>query len=140
MNGSALRIFANWSTLVVVMMATASCSQQDPELVTFYRREARQLRNCQIFIDTIYDDKLPSGRPRRTAFMQTACDIPESSTTEQWWGSGPKPPGFSLDVGDCMPIDGTYYCLEDVKHMISATFRATYLKPEHPKGNLRRIR
>ncbi len=130
-----------WGALITVglSMGIPSCKKHDPTLITIRRHEPQQLRTCQIFIDIIYDDHHPTGEPRRTAFMHTACDV-SLPLREQWWGSGPKPPGFSLDVGDCMPIESVYYCLEDVVDMESATFRATYLKPEHFKGNLRRLR
>lgn len=134
-SGSSMRMF-----ILLVVFSIFGCNRTDPQLVTIRRREPQRLKSCHIFIDTVYDDQLPTGKNRRTAFIQTACDVPESALKGQWWGDGLPPPGFSLDVGDCMPVESVYYCLEDVVHMESATFRPTYLKPEHPKGSLRRIR
>jgi hypothetical protein len=123
------------------VVSLAACSRPiDPEAITIRVREPQRVKECNVFINTVYDDHLPTGRARRTVYMTTACGVPESALKGQWWwGDGAQPPGFSLDVGDCMPLDGIYYCLEDVVEMESATFRPTYLKPEHPKGKLRRI-
>ena len=109
-------------------------------MITVRRGEPQRVRTCHVLIDAVYDDKQPTDTKRRTAFIHTACDVPESALHGQWWGEGLQPPGFSLDVGDCMPPDGMYYCLEDVVHLESATFQPTYFVPEHPKGKLRRIR
>lgn len=118
-----------------------SCNRHDPSVITVRRREPQRVGTCHVYIETIYDDNQPSDTKHRAAFMQTACDVPESALRgPQWWGEGLQPPGFSLDVGDCMPLDGVYYCLEDVVHMESAAFRPVYFVPEHPKGKLRKIR
>lgn len=122
-------------------IALTSCSEKDSSLVTIRVREPKRVDTCHVFVDTVYDDTQPTDTKRRTAFIHTVCDVPESAIKEpQWWGAGSLPPGFSLDVGDCMPLGGVYYCLEGVVHMQSATFKPTYFKPEHPKGKLRRIR
>jgi hypothetical protein len=125
----------------IVGVALMSCSEKDSSLVTIRVREPKRLDTCHVLLHTVYDDTQPTDTKRRTAFIHTACDVPESVLKgPQWWGEGSLPPGFSLDVGDCMPLGGVNYCLEDVVHMQSATFKPTYFKPEHPKGKLRRIR
>jgi hypothetical protein len=127
--------------LMLAIVMLVSCGQADPQLVVIRKREPQRVKECNVFIDTVYDDHLPTGQKRRAAYMTTACGVPESALKGQWWwGDGAQPPGFSLEVGDCMPLDGIYYCLEDVVHMESATFRPTYLKSDHPKAALRRIR
>jgi hypothetical protein len=133
--------FRNWLILLVVLgVSFALCNEHDPTLITSRRNEPQRVRTCHVLIDAVYDDKQPTDTKRRTAFIKSACDLPESALQGQWWGEGLQPPGFSLDVGDCMPLDAVYYCLEDVVHMESATFRPTYFKPEHPNGKLRQIR
>ena len=126
--------------MLLALVQVIACDRSDPQAITIRPRQAHRVKTCHVFMDTVYDDHLPTGRERRTAFLQTICDVPESALHKQWWGEGLPPPGFSLDVGDCMPLDGVYYCLEDVAHLESATFRPRYIKPEHPKGKLRHIR
>jgi len=131
-----------WFSCVLVLgTGLTSCNGKDPSLISIRIREPQRVGTCHVFMDAVYDDKQPTDTKRRIAFIHTACDVPESALQgQQWWGDGSQPPGFSLDVGDCMPLGGVYYCLEEVVHMQSATFRPTYFKPEHPKGKLRRIR
>jgi hypothetical protein len=125
--------------LLLGALMVLSCEKPDPQLVHLRMREPQRMNGCHVFLDSVRDDH-EHGKPIRRAFLQTACGVPESALAGQWWGDGLQPPGFSLDLGDCMPLDDIYYCLEDLVHYESARFRPTYRKPEHPKGKLRRIR
>jgi len=92
-----------------------------------------------VLLNDVTDDHV-RGNPRRSAFLQTQCGVAEAALKEKkWWGDTFEPPGFAIRVGDCMPLDDVYYCLEDVVDGESATFRPTYLKPKHPLGNLQRL-
>lgn len=127
-------------SILLACILLASCEKPDPNLINLRVREPIRLNDCNVYLDSVRDDH-EHGRPIRRAFLQTACGVPEAAIHGQWWwGEGPQPPGFSLDIGDCMPLTDTFYCLEDLAHYDFATFRATYTKPEHPKGKLRRIR
>ena len=128
--------------LLLAAVMVVSCDQADPlpQVVVIRMREPQRVNGCNVYIDSTYDEH-KRGNPRREAYVQTACGVPESALKGQWWwGDGLQPPGFNLFIGDCMPLESIYYCLEDVVHYDSATFRPTYVKPEHRKGNLRRIR
>jgi hypothetical protein len=125
--------------LLIAAVMFASCNQSDPQRIIVRIREPQRVNDCHVYLDSVQDDQ-EHGKPIRRAFLLTACGVPESALKGQWWGNGLQPPGFSLDIGDCMPLEDTYYCLEDLHHYESATFRPTYFKPEHPKGKLRRIR
>lgn len=137
--GLAMSLRKHISLVFLLAFTLVGCKEKDSSVIVVRQREATAIKNCRVYIDVIYDDHHPTGRERRTAFLHTACDVSASSSNENWWGNGAEPPGFSLDVGDCMPLEDVYYCLEDVVAMESATFRPTYMKPEHPKGSLRRI-
>lgn len=126
--------------ILLATITLMSCDKADPQLVNIRMREPQTVNGCHVFLDSVRDDQ-EHGKPIRRAFLQTACGVPESALKgKSWWGDGLQPPGFSLDIGDCMPLEDKYYCLEDLIHYDSATFRPTYVKPEHPKGKLRRIR
>jgi hypothetical protein len=126
--------------LTALMLPSCNNAEQDPHVFIVRVREPQRINGCNVYIDSTHDDHV-RGKPRRNAYMQTICGVPESTLKGQWWwGDGLQPPGFALGIGDCMPLDNIYYCLEDVVHYESAKFRATYEKPDHPKGNLTRIR
>lgn len=118
----------------LVAAALIACGRAGSSAVTLQKGKAEHVHGCNVLLD---DARV--GDVQR-AFMHFACGAPESAIREkQWWGDGLEPPGFTIDVGDCMPLEDVYYCLEGVVHEESATFKATYKKPKHPKGNLQRI-
>jgi len=126
--------------LLLAAVLLVSCKNADPQLLILRPREPQRVKDCNVYLEQVRDDH-ERGKPVRRTFLQVVCGVPESTLEGKWWwGDGLKPPGFSLEIGDCMPVGDTYYCLEDVSDYESATFRPTYLKPEHPKGNLWRIR
>lgn len=128
--------------LLLAAVLLVGCDKPDPQpqVLILLPRKPQHVNGCNVYLEAAFDEHL-RGKPRREVYMQTACGVPESALEGQWWwGDGLQPPGFNLFIGDCMPLHGIYYCLEDIEHYNSATFRPMYVKPEHPKGKLRRIR
>jgi hypothetical protein len=128
--------------LLLAAVLLVSCYQPDPQpqLLILRVRQPQRVNGCNVYLEAAHEDHF-RGKPIRDVYMQTICGVPESTLTGKWWwGDGLQPPGFALGIGDCMPLDNIYYCLEDLVHYESATFRPMYEKPDHPKGNLTRIR
>lgn len=76
----------------------------------------------------------------RRVRVQYACGVTAPMANDaKWWGDQPQPLMFTVDLGDCMLMQETYYCLEDFRDGVSVTFRPMYKKPKHPLGNLERI-
>ena len=120
----------------IVAVIVAACGRAEPSLVMVSKGKVSRINGCHVLLD----DARGSGATGR-AMMHFACKAPESALdSKQWWGDGFEPPGFTIDPGDCMPLDDVYYCLETITQGESATFRATFKKPVHPLGNLERIR
>lgn len=85
--------------------------------------------------------RIEALRDVRRVRVQFACGVSATSTKDaKWWGDQPQPLMFTVDWGDCMLMQETYYCLEDFQEGSHVTFRAMYRKPKHPAGNLERIR
>jgi len=123
------------TAILIIAIAIGGCGRAESVDVTLQKGTVARVNGCHVLLD---DARVGDGV--RRAFMHFACGAPESALHEpRWWGDGDQPPGFTVDVGDCMPLDQIYYCLEAVAHEQSATFKATYKKPQHPKGNLQRL-
>lgn len=59
--------------------------------------------------------------------VRYACGVDAAAVeADQWWGSRDTPLAFTMSPGDCLLLDGTYYCLEAVAHERSGTFRPRY--------------
>lgn len=84
--------------------------------------------------------RIEALREVRRIRVQYACGVSAALTkAEKCWGDQPQPLMFTVDFGDCMLMQETYYCLEEFQDGGSVTFRAMYKKPKHPAGNLERI-
>jgi hypothetical protein len=129
-----IQMFVLW-----VVVTLTACERADPQDVVLYKGKPQRMNECHVLLNDVTDDRV-RGKPRRSAFLQSQCGVPEKALQEKnWWGDTFEPPGFAIRVGDCMPLDDVYFCLEDVADGKSATFRATYVKPKHPLGNLQRL-
>ncbi|MDC0748226.1 hypothetical protein [Polyangium mundeleinium] len=124
--------------LLITAVVLGACARTESPVVTVEKGKVARINGCHVLLDEAYEAYGARRAPR--ALMHFACGVPESALGEkEWWGQSHQPPGFTIDVGDCMPLDNTYYCLESVVDAASATFRATYKKPTHPLGNLERM-
>jgi hypothetical protein len=66
------------------------------------------------------------------AAVRFACRVPESALTEErWWGDGPKPKVVALDVGDCMLLEFSYYCVEEISRGKFASFQQLYIPQDN---------
>lgn len=125
--------------LLGAVAALAGCGSPDSQSVVIHKGKPQRINDCHVLLNDVTDDRI-RGNPRRSAFMQTQCGVTETALNEKkWWGDTFEPPGFAIRVGDCLPLENVYYCLEDVAEGKSATIRATYIKPKHPLGNLQRL-
>lgn len=125
--------------LMGFVMTIVGCGNPDSQGIVIYKGKPQRVNECHVLLNDAADDHV-RGKSRRSAFMQTQCGVPEAALKEaKWWGDSFEPPGFAIRVGDCMPLDNVYYCLDDVVEGKSATLRATYIKPTHPLGNLQRL-
>lgn len=117
-------------------ITATSCNRSTDQLFTVEQGRVTHVDGCNIMVHGIQE-----WRGIRRVRVQYACGVaPATIHDAKWWGDQPQPLMFSVDLGDCMLMQETYYCMEDFIDRGSVTFRAMYKKPKHPLGNLERIR
>jgi hypothetical protein len=47
-------------------------------------------------------------------------------TEERWWGDGPKPKVVALAMGDCILLELSYYCVEEISRGKSVSLLGWY--------------
>jgi hypothetical protein len=68
------------------------------------------------------------GKQGEYAAVRFACRVPMSALTqERWWGDGPKPKVVALDVGDCILLELSYYCVEEISRGKSVSLLGWYM-------------
>jgi hypothetical protein len=73
------------------------------------------------------------------AAVRFACRVPESALTEErWWGDGPKPKVVLLDVGDCILLELSYYCVEEISRGKSVSLEGLYSPIDTSKTIIKR--
>jgi len=111
------------STLVIMAGFLAACGRSDAERTKFtlYVDKVERVNGCHVELG------FAGGKDGTFVGLTYACDVPSSALTEKnWWGDQPQPLGFTMDVGDCLNLNRTFYCLEEIGHGRSATFKAKY--------------
>lgn len=115
---------------------SAGCDKPNGNIFTVDQGGVTHINGCNVQVHRI--EELHEVRRVR---VQYACGVTAAIAKDaKWWGDQPQPLMFTVDLGDCMLMQETYYCLEDFNSGGSVTFRAMYKKPKHPLGNLERIR
>ena len=113
--------------LFVFSLVATSCGPSDPynynktTPFTLIPGKVERKFTCNIVLD---DDFVRHGE---YAAVRVACRIPESALTqERWWGDGPKPKVVALDVGDCILLELSYYCVEEISRGRSVSLLGWY--------------
>jgi hypothetical protein len=123
-------------TAVQCADSVGACERTGQTVFVLDRGKAVHVNGCNVFTHYARNDA-----DIQRATMRYVCGAsPDTINDQKWWGDKPEPLMFTVDVGDCMLMAESYYCLEDVVHAESATFRVAYKKPSHPLGNLERVR
>ncbi|MDI3289707.1 hypothetical protein [Polyangium sp. 15x6] len=120
------------SFLMIAALILASCRRAEPSEVTVELDKVSRVNGCNVLLGevTIKPD---------AGFFTWACDVPESAPN--WWGEGSQPPPATILEGDCVRLDQTYYCVEDINpEDLSVTLKATYKPIDSSYDQLRPIR
>ena len=121
--------------LMIVAFTISSCGREDSSVLTLHSEKVERVNGCHIVLD---------GAPGRgdvpLAALRYVCGVSESALKEEnWWGDRPQPLMFTITVGDCLPLDDTFYCAEEIK-LGEASFKATYKWSNRHHNHLQRIR
>lgn len=121
--------------LCFVALASAGCNNSTGTAFTTEQGRVTHVDGCNVLAHYIGNEQ-----GSRRARMLYVCGVSAATIHDaKWWGDQPQPLMFTVDFGDCMLMQETYYCMEDFVAGGSVTFRAMYKKPNHPLGNLKRI-
>lgn len=114
--------------LTFLVTVSSACGRTEPTGFTLHSGKVERINGCHVLLDSAFI----ANDARRTS-VRTACGAPSSALNEErWWGDQPAPLAFTVDVGDCMLLDTTYFCLDEVQPGETASFRAGYMK--RPSG------
>ncbi|MDC3953406.1 hypothetical protein [Polyangium jinanense] len=121
--------------LLIAAVAVSACGRSESNRFTLEAGKVARVESCHLRVDhTVLRDDV------RYAALAYVCDVPASALNEKsWWGDKPQPLGFSMNVGDCLPLDTAYYCVEAIEED-KASFKATYKKPRKAEQHLELIR
>lgn len=121
--------------LLITVVAATACGRSESNRITLESGKVTRVEGCHVRMNhtTIRGDD-------RFLALNYACDVPESALSEKaWWGDKPEPLGFTMDVGDCLLLDKTFYCVEDIEPD-KASLKATYKWATRHDDRLQRIR
>jgi hypothetical protein len=121
--------------LLLIALGMTSCGREDASRFTLQYEKVERINGCHLILD---------GAPGRgevpLAAMRYVCGVSESALKEeQWWGDQRRPLMFTVSVGDCLPLDDTFYCVEEIK-LGEAAFKATYKWSDRHHTSLELIR
>jgi len=121
--------------LVLFALLATACDRGETTGFTLRGGKVERVNGCHVRLDHA------GGKDGLHAGLRFACGVPSSALTEErWWGDEPEPLAFTVDVGDCILLDQTFYCVEEIKRGESASFRATYRKATRAGDIIERIR
>jgi hypothetical protein len=121
------------STVILLALIATACGRAEPTGFTLHKGKVERVNECHVLLD------LAGGKDGRLVGLRYACGVPSSALTEvNWWGDQQQPLSFSMNLGDCLLLNSTFHCLEEVEHGKSATFKATY-KQIRPGDVIQRI-
>jgi len=123
------------SILMVVAILATACGRAEPTGVKLNIEKVERVNGCHIILH------FSGGKDGTYVGLSYACDVPNSALTEEkWWGDQPQPLSFTMTVGDCLNLNKTLYCLEEIETGKSASFRATYKQVPRHEDLLQQIR
>jgi len=109
------------SILILMAAFLGACGRAEPAGVTLQPRKVERINECHVVLDAA------GGKDGTFVALRFACGVPSSALTEKnWWGDQAQPLGFTMDVGDCLNLNRTFYCLEEIEPGKSASFKAAY--------------
>ncbi len=109
--------------LILVIMAgfSVACGRDEPAGFTLQARKVERIDECHVILDAA------GGKGGTFVGLRFACNVPSAALTEKnWWGDQAEPLGFAIEVGDCLNLNRTFYCLEKIEYGRSASFKAKY--------------
>ncbi|MRG97340.1 hypothetical protein [Polyangium spumosum] len=121
--------------ILIAAVAASACGRSESNQFTLEAGKVARVESCHLRMDhTVLRDDV------HYAALAYTCDVPASALNEKsWWGDKPQPLGFSMNLGDCLPLDTAYYCVEAIEEG-KASLEATYKKPRKAEQHLERIR
>jgi hypothetical protein len=106
--------------MFVAVLATA-CGRSEPTGFTLHVDKVERINECHVNLD------FSGGKDGTFVGLRFACDVPSSAQNEKnWWGDQTQPLAFTMDVGDCLNLNMTFYCLEEIEPGRSASFKPMY--------------
>ena len=97
--------------IVFILLLGASCGRTETNRLTIEAGTVERIEGCHIkmhYTVTRDDD--------RFAAFNYACGVPESALKEKdWWGAQTQPLGFSMRVGECLLLNETFYCVDNIE-------------------------
>jgi hypothetical protein len=125
--------------LVTSSLVSISCSRAEPNRFTLRNEEITHVGGCHIqMINAAYHKEPPF------VGLVYVCGLPESDL-QGWpkgdpkWATHPTPPlGFTMNVGDCLILEETYYCVESIRAG-EAAFKASFKKTPGHEALIRHI-
>jgi len=125
-------------SLILCALVATSCGPSErynqASFFTLQLGEVERKFGCHVALD---DDFGPNAR---YATVRFACRVPESALTEErWWGDGPKPMVHALDEGDCIFLEFSFFCVEEISRGKIVTFREVYLTEGDSNTVLKRL-
>lgn len=126
--------------LLAFSLLSSSCNHDEPAQLTLRLDQVAHVEDCHVkMISAAYHKDPPF------IGLKYVCGLPESDL-DGWpkedprWSTHPTPPlGFTMNVGDCLLLNETFYCVESVKQG-EATFKATFKQTRGHEVLITRIR
>jgi hypothetical protein len=83
--------------------------------------EIARLGDCNLVVD------FAQAEASKFVGVRYSCGVPVVARDEKnWWGSQVPPLAFTIDLGDCLKLEGTWYCVTEIEGGRGATIMATY--------------
>ena len=115
-------------TIVTCSLFSLACGRTEENRFTLQSDQVAHIHNCHIKMLNATEDQKPPF-----VGLKYVCGLPESDL-DGWpkedpkWSTHPTPPlAFTLNVGDCLLLEETFYCVESVTAG-EATFKASFKK------------
>jgi hypothetical protein len=120
---------------IVTMFLVTACGRAESNGFILRSDDVAHVEGCHI---KMFNTNVEADPP--FVALKYVCGLPESALVEKnWTGNYPPPLGFSMNVGDCLLLDKTFYCVESIK-LGEVPFKATYKWATTHHDHLERIR
>ena len=105
----------------VILLVVSSCNRDEGSHFTLHHNKVERVNGCHIILDAA-----PGQGEAPFAGVRYACGVSEAALNDQkWWGDRPQPLAFSMQEGECLILEETFYCLDEIG-VGNASFKAAY--------------